>query len=149
MQFDEPKVIEALSQEWGWILPEIRTVMAVSTMGNVFLADSQQSYWRICPEELSAAIVARTPSELESVFADPESKADWQMWGLVSELLALYGEPEVGECFGLVIPALLGGDYAAGNIRRRCLYEYLGFTGDLAQQTKDLKDGETIKLEIV
>jgi hypothetical protein len=149
MTFDEPKVIEALSEEWGWILPRISRVMAVSSMGNVFLADDQQWYWRICPEELSAEIVARTPAVLESVFADPDAKADWQMSWIVSEMVELYGEPEVGECFGLVIPAVLGGKYAADNIRRRCLYDYLRFTGDLARQTKDLKDGDTIKFEVV
>lgn len=121
--------------------------MAVSSMGNVFLEDDQQGYWRICPEELSAEIVARTSAELESVFADPEAKADWQMSGIVSEMVEVYGEPQVGECFGLVIPAVLGGEYSSQNIRRRCLYDYLRYTGDIARQTKDLKDGDKIEFE--
>ena len=144
MQFDEPRVIDALIAEWGWIVPQINAVMAVSSMGNVLLADVQQCYWRICPEELSAEVVARSAAELESVFVDPEAKADWQMSGLVSELVEVYGEPKVGECFGLVIPAVLGGEYSLQNIRRRCLYDYLRYTGDIARQTKDLKDGDKI-----
>ena len=40
-------------------------------------------------------------------------------------------------------------EYSASNIRRRDLYEYLRFTGDLANRTKDLKDGETLQFEII
>ena len=42
MQFDDPSVIEALSEEWAWILPPINQVLAVSTMGNVFLKCEDQ-----------------------------------------------------------------------------------------------------------
>ena len=148
MQFDEQKVIEALNAEWGWILPAIDAVVAVNSMGNVMLRDGDHCHWRICPEELSAEIFARSPVELQAAYADPERKADWQMISLVSELVEEYGEPDIGECFGLVIPAVLGGEYSKGNIRRRDLYEYLRFTGDVAYQTKDLKDGDTVNFEI-
>ncbi len=148
MQFDPPKVAEAIREEWGWAVSGIDEVMAVSSMGNVLLSDEHDYHWRICPEELSAEIVARTRHDLDTLFADPEAKADWQMAGLVSELVDLYGEPSVGECFGLVIPAMLGGEYSADNIRRRCLYDYLRFTGDLARQTKDLSDGESIEFKL-
>gem|GEM_PF-585454 len=145
----EPKVIEALNAEWSWILPTIDAVVAVNSMGNVMLRDEEQNHWRICPEELSAKIFAKTPDELQAAYADPGRKADWQMSPLVSELVEQFGEPEVGECFGLVIPAVLGGEYSVSNIRRRDLYEYLRYAGDVANQTKDLKDGETVKFEVV
>lgn len=149
MHFDTTQVIEALNAEWRWILPEISEVLAVSSMGNICLLDHQQSYWRICPEELSAEIIARSAAELDSWFADPNTKADWQMSGLVSEMIELHGEPKLGECFGLVVPAVLGGTYSPENIRKRSLYDYLRFTGDLARQTNDLKDGETIEFKVV
>ena len=149
MQFDEPKVIEALSAEWSWILPTIDTVVAVSSMVNVMLRDEAQNHWRICPEELSAEIFARNSDELQEAYADPERKADWQMSVLVSKLVEEFGELNVGECFGLVIPAVLGGEYSMNNIRRRDLYEYLRYIGDVANQTKDLKDGETVKIDVV
>ena len=149
MQFDGPSVIEALSEEWSWILPPITQVLAVSSMGNVFLKCNDQTYWRICPEELSADTVARTPEELEALYSDTEYKDDWQMAGLVADMTESYGEPQIGECFGLTTPAVLGGEYSIDNIRRRDLYEYLRFAGDVARQTKDLQDGDTVKLKFV
>lgn len=145
MQFDAPKIIEALNAEWRWILPVIDEVIAVNSMGNVMLRDDNSCHWRICPEELSAELIARTPEELQAAFADPKRKADWQMTALVSELIEEFGEPNVGECFGLVIPAVLGGEYSKGNIRRKDLYGYLRLAGDIANQIKDLKDGEEVK----
>ena len=149
MQFDEPKVIEALNAEWSWILPKIDAVVAVNSMGNVMLRDEDQNHWRICPQELSAELFARNLDELQAAYADPERKADWQMSSLVSELIQEFGEPEVGECFGLVIPPGLGGGYSVSNILRRDLYEYLRYAGDVANPTKDLKDGETVKFDVV
>ena len=149
MQFDGPRVIAALNAEWGWILPSIREVIMVNSMGNVFLSDAEERYWRVCPEELSAKIVARNQAELEALYADPEYKADWQMSAFVADLVDEYGEPEVGECFGLVVPATLGGDYSVGNTRRRCLYDYLRYAGDIANQTKDLEDCDTVEFKVV
>lgn len=149
MQFNGPSVIEALSEEWAWILPPISQVLAVSAMGNVFLKCDDQNYWRICPEELTAETVARTSGELDALYSNTEYKEDWQMTSLVADLIESYGEPRIGECFGLTIPAVLGGEYSIDNIRRRDLYEYLRFTGDVARQTKDLDDGETLKLVFV
>ena len=149
MQFDEPKVIEALNAEWRWILPTIDAVVAVNSMGNVMLRDVDQCHWRICPEELSAEIFARTPDELQEAYADPGRKADWLMAPLVGKLIDEYGEPNIGECFGLIIPAVLGGEYLPSNIRRRDVYEYLRFTGDVANQTRDIKDGESVEFEFV
>lgn len=147
MQFDEPQVIQALREEWGWCVPEIREVIAVSAMGNVYLADGDGCYWRICPEELSAEIVARSPAELQTLFADPEEREDWQMSWVVSEMVELHGEPAIGECFGLVIPAAFGGGYVSENIRKRGLYDYLRFTGDVARQSQDLKDGDKVRFK--
>ena len=147
MQFDEPKVIEALKTGWSWILPPISRVLAVNSMGNVFLSDNDQRYWRVCPEELSANLVAKTAEELEPFYADPDYKADWQMTAVVEEQAELHGELETGECFGLIVPAALGGEYSPSNIRRRCLYEYLRYTGDVAEQIKDLKDCEAVLID--
>lgn len=52
------KVLEALNAEWRWVLPEIETVQAVRSMGNVLLRSANKYYWRACPEELSAVIFA-------------------------------------------------------------------------------------------
>lgn len=146
MQFDAPKVLEALNAEWRWVLPEIDSVLAVSSMGNVLLRSVNRCYWRVCPEELSAVKFAADDDELAAAFSDPEQKADWRMAALVEELVDAYGELAVGECFGLVVPAVLGGEYSVGNIRRRGLYEYLRFTGDIGNQTKDMRDGEKLEL---
>ena len=149
MQFDGPSVIEALSEEWAWILPPINQVLAVSSMGNVFVECNDQSYWRVCPEELTAETVARTSEELDALYSSTEYKKDWEMANLVTDLIESYGDPLIGECFGLTIPAVLSGEYSIDNIRRRGLYEHLRFTGDVARQTKDLKDGDILKFEWV
>ena len=148
MQFDESKIIKALISQWSWALPSIESIIAVNSMGNVMLRDDDHNYWYICPEELTAEVFARTQDELQLGYADTKRKEEWQMSSLVSELVEVFGEPLIGECFGFITPAVFGGDFSVENIRRRDLYEYLRYSGDIANQTKDLKDGETVKFEI-
>ena len=145
MQFDELKLIQILRDEWGCCVPEIRPAIAVNTMGNVYLEDAHGGYWKICPVELSAEIVARSPAELQTHFADPDEREDLQMSWIVSEMVELHGEPVIGECIGLVIPAVFGGGYASENIRKRNLYRFLRYAGDIARQAKYLKDGDKVE----
>lgn len=55
-------------------------------------------------------------------------------------MVELHGEPAIGECFGLMIPSVFGGEHAPENIRKGSPYEYLRYTGDVARQARDHKD---------
>src|SRR5690554_1445390 len=144
MNFDEDSIIECVNRAWGWKIPRVQRVLAVNSMGNVFLQDSQGAYWRICPEELYARIEAKNDTEVQQVFADPGYKADWQLLGLIDEAEATFGVLSSGSCYALVKPAVLGGDYAVSNMAVVSVHEYLVWAGNLAQSTEGLKDGDEI-----
>jgi hypothetical protein len=46
----------------------------------------------------------------------------------------------------MIVPAVLGGEYAVENFRIGNLEEYLWFTGDVANEVKDLKEGESFEI---
>ncbi len=117
-------------------------------MGNVLLRDSSGGYWRVCPEELDAKLEAENDNEVQAVFNDPDYKADWQLLGLIDEAEENFGPIEKGQCYALIKPAVIGGDYAVSNMRVGSVYEYLSFTGELAYKTKDLKPGDQFYIEL-
>ncbi len=146
MNFDKEKILETLSESWSWKIPNIVDVLAVNSMGNCILRTAENHYWRICPEELYAKIIALNEKELNEVFSDPNEKADWQLLGLIDQAERAHGELELGQCYGMVIPAVIGGDYSVENIQVKSIYEYLSLSGSFAYQTKNAKQGDKIKL---
>jgi len=146
MNFDEENVKATLNKSWSWKLPRVMEVLAVNSMGNCLVHDINDDYWRICPEDLYVKIVARSKDELEQFFADPDAKADWQLLGLIDEAVEHFGVLEIGQCYGMIKPAIIGGDYSIENLRVKSLYEYLALSGSFAYQIRHAKDGDKVKL---
>ncbi len=148
MKFDEYKIIKAINESWSWIIPEVTNVLLVNSMGNCFVEDVNHNFWRICPEELFARLEAENQSELEVIFSDEKYKQDWQLLDLIDPAEEHFGKLEVGQCYCMIMPAVLGGEYSISNLRLGSVYEYLKFTGELAFKTKDLKSGDKVEIVI-
>ena len=146
MKFDQELIAEALNESWGWVMPQITTVLAVNSMANCLVQDVNGHYWRICPEELSANLIARNEAEVQTVFESPEQKEDWQLLGLINPAEEQLGSLKEGECYQMVTPGVLGGKYSVSNLKITPIYQYLSMCGEMAYQIKDLKDGEKVEL---
>ena len=146
MEFESQKIIESPNSSWNWVVPEIQQILAVNSMANCFVKDINGHCWRVCPEELSATLVAKTDQEVQDVFNNPDYKIDWQLLGLIDPAEEYLGKLKKGECFAMVKPAIIGGEYSINNLRVGSIYEYLSLTGDIAYQTKDLKDGDQVSI---
>ena len=148
MEFDEAKVLQSLNDAWGWALENAVSVLAVNEMGNCLVRDHRGQFWRICPEELFAKVVATNEEELRAMQADPVSKKDWQLRGFMGPAEKQLGPLSVGQCYGMTTPAGIGGEYVVSNLKIRPLYEYLAATGSMAFQIKDLEDGDEVTLQV-
>lgn len=148
MEFVEEKIKAAVEDGWGWKVPAIDRVLAVNSMGNVFLRDCNGGYWRVCPEHLSAKLEAESDNEVQAVFDDPDYKADWQLLELINPAEEYFGPLKVGQCYAMIKPAVIGGDYSVSNMRVGSVYEYLSFTGGLAYKTQDLKPLDKVYIEM-
>ncbi len=149
MDFEESEIIKVIYDAWNWVIPDVKKVLAVNSMANVLLVDHAGRYWRICPEELSAVVIATSDAGIQSVYEDPDYKADWQLLGLIDEAEEKFGILEIGQCYALIKPAVIGGDYSTENMRVAAINEYLAFTGDIAYQTKDLKQGDKVQICLI
>jgi len=120
-----------------------------NSFGNLIVRATDGAYWRICPEELSCKKIADNAEQFAALSATDEFRTDWEMARLVEQARQTLGPLAAGRCYCLKLPAVLGGSYAAdsmGTISRR---ELVSFSGDIAEQLKDVPDGSHIKLKIV
>ncbi|MEC7291070.1 MAG: T6SS immunity protein Tdi1 domain-containing protein [Pseudomonadota bacterium] len=145
----EQKLLAAVRLAWGWVGIEPKQVVAVNAFGNLLLEDNAGQYWRICPEELFAKIVADNEQSYNGLMADADFLEDWEMVRLVEVAGRNLGAPDAGKCFCLKLPGVLGGQYQPENFGVISIEELILSSGDIAQQIKDIPDGGTVQNQIV
>ena len=96
-------------------------------------------------EELKAA-VARSPIVRQRLGLAARL-ADWQMTRLVELARHALGPVHEERCYCLKRPAVLGGEYDIANFATITRQELVAFTGDVAEQIKDLPDGTPVNIE--
>jgi hypothetical protein len=141
-------MIDLIAKSWGWLGVTPAKVLETNKFGNVLFADTRNRFWRICPEELSCEVIAKTPEEYAALLKDEEFLLDWKMETLAEKAEQKYGHQPEGRCFCLKLPGVLGGKYSIDNIGTISQLELIQFAGDIAEQIKDVKNGEQIKFKL-
>jgi hypothetical protein len=141
-------MLDTIRKAWGWIGLDPAEVVATNAFGNVIVRAADGAYWRICPEEWSCEQVARNEDGYKALIRDEEFRTDWEMAPLVELARQKVGPLSEGRCYCLQLPAVIGGSYEAENLGTISLDELLAFSGDMAEQIKDVPDGGQIQIEI-
>ena len=68
---------------------------------------------------------------------------------LVDRLVAAGVALRPGRCYGFRMLPVLGGAYAVENCAAISIPDYLGATGSIHEQLRDLPDGSRVRLKIV
>lgn len=142
-------IIKEIKESWGWVGIEPVEVVGENDFGNLMIKDIQGKYWRLCPEDVYCDVVAQNQEELDRLSTDQEFLEDWYMQALVAQAQERLGPLTDGRKYCLVIPGVLGGEYAMSNIKTAPLVELIRFSGDLANQIRELPDGAQIQLKVV
>jgi hypothetical protein len=141
-------MISNIKESWGWIGIDPVEIIDQNEFGNLIIKDTDGRFWRLCPEELSCEIVAANPEELSTLLEDREFLRDWNMQALVDYAKEKLGPLQDGRKYCLKIPGILGGEYGGDNLGTISLLEMIDFSGDLANQIKDLPDGAKIEFDL-
>lgn len=142
-------IINEIKEYWGWVGIDPVKIIGENDFGNLIIEDSSGSYWRLCPEDAYCQVVAANRTELDSLSKDQEFLEDWYMSALVEQAREHLGALPEGQKYHLVIPGVLGGEYAVSNIKVAPVHELVRFSGNLGEKIKDLPDGASIELNVV
>lgn len=142
-------MIDKIREAWSWIGLDPKEVIAANPFGNVIVRATDGAFWRICPEELSCMQIASNEDEFAALSNQEEFRTDWEMSRLVELARQTVGSLTEGRCYCLKLPAVIGGKYESENLGTITQLELIGFSGDLAEQIKDLPDGSKIELKVV
>lgn len=141
-------ILEVLRTNWAWALSGPTRVLAQNRFGNLLVELSDQSVWRVCPEDLSASKVAGSTAEVAGLWANDGFQVDWAVEAWIDMAESTLGPLQEGQCYGFRIWPLLGGEYAAENMAIKSFLEWLAASGDLGRQVKDLLPGTQVRLDV-
>ncbi len=100
-------------------------------------------------KSFSCEEIARSEPEYERLLGDEEFRIDWEMEAL-ADLAREHLGPLLPEfCYCLKIPAVLGGTYDRDNLGTISRLELVSFAGDIAEQIKDVPDGERVEIKLI
>jgi hypothetical protein len=133
----------------GWMppLPEDFTLWMVNRFGELIVVLEDGSVHML---DIAAGMLNRLADSWEDFFTkiDQNDNADnWLMITLTDACVAAGMTLEPNQCYSLVIPSFLGGQYAIDNIKPMDLQVYYELTADIYHQTKDLPDGAKVQFK--
>ena len=141
-------LINKINESWGWIGIVAKDLVETNDFGNIIFKSTENDFWRICPEELSCAKIANNDLEFQDLKKQKDFIEDWHFDNLTQIAINAFGQLAENEKFCLKKPGVIGGEYKIENIGKIDFVQLISFSGDLAFQIKDLKDGQKIKIEI-
>ena len=140
-------LVEAVNEGWGWTGLNATRVVAESPMGHLIVSDADDTFFYVDPDGM-AIIPLGTEAEARAHLASEEAKQLWSGGALVDEGRRRFGELPEGSVFTLKPHAMIEGRYEPENLCVMPLDELIRFTGDVAQQIKDLPNGSQIQIEV-
>jgi len=141
-------LISSIARGWSWKGLEPTLVVGENDFGNLLVEDVQGRYWRVCPEDLTCAVVANDRSELDALSRQQDFLRDWYMVSLVETARGLLGPLRPGYKYCLKIPGPLGGEYGGRNLATISIRELIEASGDVARQIDAMPDGAKVQLKV-
>lgn len=145
---NDDDVLAVLRADWAWILPDPRRIISVNAFGHVLVECGDATVWRVTPEYLLAEPAAPDAARLEALSSDPAFQADVAavaQWA--ADAGAAIGPLAPGQCYGFRIWPALGGAFGIDNLVIKSLTDWLGASGSIAFQIKDLPEGTAVKID--
>jgi hypothetical protein len=134
---------------WGWLLPSEFNLWIVTRLCDLIIVDDDGAVRFV---DVSAGSLETIASSREEFFGTVDGAGNGENWfalSLVDKCVESGLKLSPGRCYGLTIPAVLGGEYSLENVRSVDIRDYLSFLADVHQQIADLPDGAQVELRVV
>lgn len=131
---------------WSPIIPAQSLVLRTNLFGDAFLVDGSGAVHML---ERGACTASQIASSEEEFWRTVDNDAEgWQLRPLVDECRRAGKSLGDGQCYALVTPPVVGGDYTVANVWVAPWPAWFAFTADLFEQIKDLPDGTPVSFKV-
>jgi T6SS immunity protein Tdi1, C-terminal len=139
---------DRLFSGWEWFLPAEFTVWLMNRYGDLFLILPDGSVHMLDVGIGSLTKMAQSKDEFCQKIDQGNNANDWLMIPLVDRLTAAGIQLQPGQCYSLLIPPVLGGDYTIENTVVLPIFEHFGVYGSYHEQLRDVPDGTSVVIKV-
>src|SRR3954453_5679197 len=143
VDFTKPGV-DALLQDWGWLLGDSMHLILVSAIGDMFLADDTGQVFWLDTGTGKLQQIAASVEEFQQLRQQREHADQWFIPLLVGDLITSGVKLSPGQCYSYKKPPFLGGEVALENFTPTDLMVHFSVLGQLCKQVKNLPPGTKI-----
>jgi hypothetical protein len=143
------ELVALFNEAWSWTRQSFVAITAINPFGHMILRDAEGHYAHCDPEMLTLTQVALGDEALFEYMAAPDVREIWEAKDFIEQAESLLGKIDAGRIYSWKIAPVLGGDFIPENMTTMALHEHIRFTGHIADQLKDVQDGQTIQLKVV
>jgi len=131
---------------WRWLIGEQAfSIVRVTAMGSLFVADSKGAVHFLDTTEGSFRRVADSRESLEELFDSSDNRRGL-LWSFFVRELRTSGVPlGPGQCYGWKVPPGLGGEADFGNVEPTDVITHVSIQGQLHEQTRTMAPGTRIE----
>jgi hypothetical protein len=140
---------DRLTENWTWLIGKGKKVLLVSTIGDMFLTDSNKRVYWLDVGGGEFKLIADTIEDFDEKLKNVDQLNEWFMIDLATELRNSDNKLKDGQLFSYKKLPIIGGDYTVNNFAPLDILEHFAYTGDLHKQIKDLPDGTKVKIKIL
>ena len=133
---------------WAWLLPEELTVWLMNRYGDLFLVFDDGTIHLLDIGNGSIEQLAKNRDEFVSKVDEDGNASNWLMVPLVDRLREAGKRLHADQCYSLIIPPILGGEYIVENTAILSITEHYSVYASIHQQIKDLPDGSQVALKV-
>ncbi|WP_260926862.1 hypothetical protein [Novosphingobium sp. 9] len=141
-------VLRTLKREWGWTGVDFATVLMVSRMGHLVVADADGTVHYL-DTDTRELLRLGTEAQAEQYLADPEVQLVWRAEALVAAVRERLGATAPDEVYARTAEAMLNDTYDIQSFIKLPLTQLISFTGQVAHQMRDMPEGTPVKLKAV
>ncbi len=131
---------------WKWLTGDIKRIILVSVIGDLFLELEDGSVKWLNAGEGTFTKVANSVAQFQLLLQNDDNIDNWFLPLLVEKLITGGKVLKEGEIYSFRKPPVLGGEYSFDNFEQTSISVHFAFSGQICEQIKDLPDGTPVKI---
>ena len=144
----EPKLDDLLA-DWRWLVQEEASLIAVTAMGDMVLRRNDGSIWFLDTIEGNYNRIADSENDYLKLLTSRDFRRKYMQYHCVLCLVESGVELDTNQCYSPNVPPHLGGELDEENLKPTDVYVHFSVSGQLWEQTKDLKPGAKVRIEVI
>lgn len=134
------------TEDWLWLIGTDKTVILVTTLGDLFLESKDQGVYWLEVGGGKFEKVATDIDEFERKLTDINNVNEWFMIDLTTELRLSGSKLNKDEVYSYKKLPIIGGDYTVDNFEPTNVEVHFSFAEQVHRKVKDLPDGTKVNI---